>query len=265
MTNEDEEIYNNSYICWIWKQELDIDKVRDHCHVTGKFGGASHSKCNINLRLPKKLPIIFHNLQGYDRHITFKELNNFDVDIDVIPKGIDKYMSIIVNRHITFVDSLQLHNGSLDTLASNLNNEDFKHLTSEFGIAKLEILKRKKDAYPYEWVDSYEKFKYPSLPEEKYFYSSLKDGKRDRSNGHISDEQYQHLQNVWNIFNFNTFEDFHNHYLKKDMLLLAGAFEKFIFTCFKYYDLDPCDYFSAPGLSWDAMLKNDWSSVRKIK
>ena len=110
-------------------------------------------------------------------------------------------MSIIVNRYITLIDSLQSYNSSLDTLASNLEDSDFKHLTSEFGIDKLEILKRK-DAYPYEWVDSYEKFKHPSLPEKKHFYSSLKDGKRDRSNGHISDEQYQHLQNVWKKINF---------------------------------------------------------------
>ena len=54
MTNEDEEIYNNSHICWICKQELNTDKVRDHCHVMGKFRGGSHSKCNINLRLNKK-------------------------------------------------------------------------------------------------------------------------------------------------------------------------------------------------------------------
>ena len=168
MTNEDEEIYNNSQICWICKEELNTDKVRDHCHVTGKFRGAAHNKCNINLRLPKKLPIIFHNLQGYDGHIIFKELNNFNVDISVIPKGIDKYMSIIVNRHITFIDSLQFYNGSLDILASNLNNEDVKHLTSEFGMEKLEILKRK-DAYPYERVYSYEKHKYPSLPEKNTF------------------------------------------------------------------------------------------------
>ena len=214
MTNEDEEIYNNSQICWICKEELNTDKVRDHCHVTGKFRGAAHNKCNLKLRIPRKLPIIFHNLQEYDGHIIFKELNSFDVDISVIPKGIDKYMSIIVNRHITFIDSLQFYNDSLDTLASNLGDNDFEHLTSEFGIDKLEILKRK-DAYLFEWVDSYEKFKYPSLPEKKYFYSSLKDGKRDRSNGHICDEQYQHLQNVWKIFNFKIFEDFHNHYLKK--------------------------------------------------
>ena len=130
MTNEDEEIYNNSHICWICKQELNMDKVRDHCHVTGKFRSAAHKKCNINLRLPRKLPIIFHNLQGYDGHIIFKELNNFDVDIAVILKGIDKYMTVIVNRHITFIDSLQSYNGSLETLASDLKDEDFKHLTS---------------------------------------------------------------------------------------------------------------------------------------
>ena len=245
------------------QSRIKMDKLRDNCHVTGRFRGATHNKCNINLRLPKKLPIIFHNLQGYDGHLIFKELNNFNADIEVIPKGIDKYISIIVNRHITFIiDSLQFYNGSRDTLASNLKDEDFKHLTSEFRIDKLEILKRK-DAYLYEWVDSYEKFKHLSFPEKKYFYSSLKDGKRDKSNGHISDEQYQHLQNVWNIFNFDTFVDFHNHYSKKDVLL-ADVFEKFIFTCLKYYDLDPCHYFSVPGLSWDAMLKMTGVTLEKI-
>ena len=154
----------HTYAGYIKKNQT--HKVRDHCHVTGKFRGAAHSKCKLNLRIHRKLRIIFHNLQGYDGHIIFKELNNFNVDIAVISKGIDKYMSIIVNRHITFIDSLQFYNNSLDILASNLNNEDFKHLTSEFGIDKLEILKRK-DAYPYEWVDSYEKLKHPSLPDKK--------------------------------------------------------------------------------------------------
>ena len=63
-------------------------------------------------------------------------------------------MSITVNRNIAFIDSLQLYKGSLDTLASNLDEKDFKHSLSEFGINKFEILKRK-DAYPYEWVNSY--------------------------------------------------------------------------------------------------------------
>ena len=99
----------------------------------------------------KKTTNYFHNLQGYDGHLIFKELNNLNGNIEAISKVIHKYVSIIVNRHITFIDSLQFYNCSLNTLASNLKDEDFKHLNSEFGYDKLEILKRK-DAYPYEWV-----------------------------------------------------------------------------------------------------------------
>ena len=80
----------------------------------------------------------------------------------------------------------------------------------------------------------------------------------------ISDEQYLHLQNVWKEFNFNTFRDFHNHYLRKDVLLLVDVFEKFISTCLRYYGLDPCHYFSVPGLSWDAVLKMTKVELEKI-
>ena len=146
MANEDEEIENNPNICWKCKEELNTDKVKDHCHISGKFRGPAHNKCNINLRLPKKQPIIFHNLQGYNGHLRFKELNNFNVDIEVIPKTIDNYRNINnrTNRNITFTDSLQLYKGSLDTLASNLEDKDFKHLMSEFSAHKLEILKKKR-------------------------------------------------------------------------------------------------------------------------
>ena len=165
-------------------------------------------------------------------------------------------MSIIVNKNIIFLDSLQFCKASLDSLAENLEDSDFKHLMSEFSKNKLEILKRK-DAYPYEWVDSYKKFIYPRLPPKESFYSSIDDGKRGKGDGHISNNQYLHLKLVWKEFGFKTFRDFHNHYLKKDVLLLADVFEKFISTSLKYYNLDPCHYYSAPGLSWDAMLKND--------
>ena len=62
MTNEDEEIHNNSHICWICKEELNAGEEKDHCHVTGKFKGAAHKKWNLKLKIPKKLPIVFHNL-----------------------------------------------------------------------------------------------------------------------------------------------------------------------------------------------------------
>ena len=110
MTIEDENNYQNSKDCWICNEKLDKDKVRDQCHITGKYRGAAHSQCNSKLKIPKRLPIVFHNLEGYDGHIIFKELNNVDdIDIQVIPKTSEKYMSIIVNRNIVFLDSNQFY------------------------------------------------------------------------------------------------------------------------------------------------------------
>ena len=71
-------------------------------------------------------------------------------------------------------------------------------------------------------------------------------------------------EKIWNMFNIKNMGDYHDHYLKKDVLLLADVFEKFISTCIKYYELDPCHYFSSPGLSWDAMLKVTAIELEKI-
>ena len=264
MSEEDENNYKNSEIFWICNQKIIKNKVRDHCHITGKFKGPAHKECNSKLRITRKLPIIFHNLEGYDGHIIFKELNNFDnIDIQVIPKSSEKYMSIIINNNIVFINSLQFCKASLDTLAGNLQDSDFKHLLSEFAPDKLDLL-RKKDAYPYEWVDSYEKFLYPGLPPKECFYSSIDHGKRGKGNGYVSTSQYLHLKFVWKEFRFKVFKDFHNHYLKKDVLSLADVFEKFITTCLKYYNLDPTHSFSAPGLSWDAIQKMTKVELEKV-
>ena len=68
----------------------DDDKVRDRCHISG---GTAHWSCNINLQLTKKIPVIFHNLRGYDSHIIFCELNKFDVKIDVVTNRLEIYMA----------------------------------------------------------------------------------------------------------------------------------------------------------------------------
>ena len=95
--------------------------------------------------------------------------------------------------------------------------------------------------------------------DKKCFSSSVKDGTTgdngEKLNDHISDKDYLTYEKIWNEFNMKNMGDYHDHYLKKDALLLANAFEKFIDTCLKFYKLDPCHYFSSPGLSWDAMLK----------
>ena len=89
-------------ICWTCSEEWNTGKVREHCHITGKFRGAVQNQCNLKSKTPKKLPIIFHNLEVCDGHIIFKELKYFDVAIDVIPKTIEKYLSIIVNKKYYF-------------------------------------------------------------------------------------------------------------------------------------------------------------------
>ena len=98
-------------------------------------------------------------------------------------------MSFIIKKNIVFSDSLEFCNASFDDLAGNLEDEDFKHLMSEFPSDKLKLL-RKKDSYPYESVYSYTKFIYPRSPPKEAFYSTLDDGKRGKGIGHISNDQY---------------------------------------------------------------------------
>ena len=105
-------------------------------------------------------------------------------------------------------------------------------------------------------MDSFKRFNEEKLPDKEYFHSSVATGDNGKKlDGYISDEDYLTCKKIWNEFNMKNMGDYHDHYLKKDVLLLADVFEKFIDTCLKFYGLDPCHYFSSPGLSWDAMLK----------
>ena len=95
MTEEEEDLFQKSNSCWICKKRIDNDeeKARDHCHVAGKFSGAAHKNCNLNFQLTKNVPVIFHNLTGYDSHLIFNKLDKFDAKIKVIPKELEKYMA----------------------------------------------------------------------------------------------------------------------------------------------------------------------------
>ena len=100
------------------------------------------------------------------------------------------------------------------------------------------------------------------------FFSSTKKGKISddgkKSDGHISFKDYLTCEKIWDEFDIKDMGDYHDHYLKKDVLLLADVFEKFTETCLKFYGLDPCHYFSFPGLSWDAMLRMTGVKLEKI-
>ena len=177
-SDKEEHLFQQSNSCWICEKVIDNDeeKVRDHCHVTGKFRGAAHWSCNINLQLTKKVWVMFHNLRDYDSHLIFCELKNFDVKISVIPNGLEKYMVYFSNKNLVFIDSMQLMDFRVDKLVKNLSDEGFKYFVEEFCSTNLGPLKQNA-FYSYDYMNSFERFNEKNLPARKYFYSSTKDGK----------------------------------------------------------------------------------------
>ena len=167
-------------------------------------------------------------------------------------------MAFFLNKNLVFIDSMKFMNSSLEKLVKNLSDNDFKYLVEEFVSKTLELLKQKDD-YPYEYMDSFKRFGEEKLPDRECFSSSVKDGTTNDSgeisDGHISNEDCLTCKKNQNEFNMKNMGDYHDLYLKKDVLLLADVFEKFIDTDLKFYGFEPCHYFSYPGLSWDAMLK----------
>ena len=208
-----------------------------------------------------KIPVIFHNLRGYDSHFIMQEIgaivkNNTytnkkgekcQMNINAIPNNMEKYMAFMLGYHLTFIDSFQFMGFSLEKLVSNLPKETLKYTSQRFKGNKLDLMITK-GVYPYDYMDSFKKFEDTVLPRKYQFYSFLNDE-------HISDKDYKHAQNVWNTFKLTSMGDYHDLYLQSDILLLADVFENFRKTCLKYYKLDPCHYFTSPGLAWDAMLK----------
>ena len=249
MTAEEEEIFQLSNKCWICDKLLDLadEKVRGYCNISGKFRGAAHFSCNCNLKISKKVPVMFHNLRGYDSHLIINEISNFDEKVDVILNELEKYMAFKTNRNLVFIDSMQFMNFNLDSLVNDLVSGDFKYLSEEFSGKYLEVVKEK-GIYPYEYLNSFKRFDETELPSKDKFFSSVK-------NEGITEKGYEKAKNIWNTFGMKTLGEYYDLYLKTDVLLLCDVFEKFINTCLNYYGLDPCHYFSSPRLSFDAMLK----------
>ena len=196
-------------------------------------------------------------MRGYESHLIFCELDKFDVKISVIPNGLEKYVACLLGKNLVFIDSMKFVNSRLDKLVKSLSDEDFKYLVKEYGSENLELLKQE-GTYPYEYMNSFARFKEKKLPARKCLFSITKKGKIDDdgkiSDGHISIKDYLPCEKIWEKFDIKDVGDYHYHYLK-GVLLLADVLEKFIETCLKYYGLNPCHYFSSPGLNWDAMLK----------
>ena len=266
MTEDDEQHFktmDGCHVCGEKYTDKDVH-VRDHCHITGKFRGSAHQECNLKLRIKPenlKIPVIFHNLRGYDSHFIMQQIGEIakkhgytnkkgekqDLNINTIPNNMEKYMAFMLGNHLTFIDSFQFMSSSLDKLASNLPKDDLIYTSKAFKGKRLDVLS-KKGVYPCDFMDSFEKFNNRELPTKDQFYSILNDE-------HITDDEYIHAKEVWDTFYIKTMGDYHDLYLVSDVLLLTDVFENFRKTCMQYYKLDPCHYFTSPSLSWDTMLK----------
>ena len=201
MTEEDNTVYEKATQCHICDEVLNGDKVLDHDHLTGKYRGAAHNRCNLSYKIPKFIPTIMHNLSGYDAHLFIKQLGVSEGKIDCIPNNEEKYISfkkeikvdefvnkkgktININKELRFIDSFKFMTSSLDQLVGNLEKDQFKNLGDHFEGEQLELMQRK-GVYSYDYVNSLERLNETSLPLKEEFYNKL-------NNTDISDEDYQY-------------------------------------------------------------------------
>ena len=249
-----EQAFQKATFCSICKQPLFEKRVRDHDHVTGDYRGAAHPHCNLNYRQSRTIPVIFHNLKNYDAHHIMQHMGKFnDHTIDVIATTLEKYIGFKIQKkectiQLMFLDSFQHLPTSLEKLVNNLDEAQFHILKSQFPSSTDFSLLTRKGVYPYDYFTCLNKFEESVLPPPAAFHNSL-------TNEDISLEDYQHAENVWKTFNMKTLGEYHDLYLKTDVLLLADVFENYRQLCLQYYDIDSAHTFTSPSLSWQACLK----------
>ena len=193
-----------------------------------------------------KIPVIFHNLKGYDSHLiieklgeiikktdelieekventnrycnytgnnglrqyTIKKIHERKVDINAIAANTEKCITLGIGKHLSFIDSFQFMSQSLAKLASNLLDDKYIYTSKVFQGEKLTLMKEK-GVYPYDYMDNFEKFKESKLPSKKDFYSLLMDED-------ISEREYRHAQKVWKTFRIKNMGQYHNYFISQE-------------------------------------------------
>jgi hypothetical protein len=209
------------------------------------------------------IPVIFHNLKNYDAHHIMRFFDSRVIEkyhqstgensrdnVPIIALNLERFVSFEF-LYMRFIDSLQFLSSSLEQLVCSLAAScetpfsKFTHTRQHMGDNKLLFAKGQ---FPYEYFNSLERFNETCLPPKEKFYSNM-------SMSEISDDDYARAQDVWKTFNCKTFKDYHDIYLKTDVLLLADVFENFRTTAMAYYSLDPAHYLTLPSFSFDSCLK----------
>ena len=249
--------YNSASFCYLCEKEFcEKDrKVKDHCHLTGIYRGAAHTSCNLRFQLPKKIPLLIHNSKGYDSHFIISNIDNkLFKKCEIIPKNSQQMLSFSLDN-IQFLDSYQFTKESLFQMVKNLNDSKFefpimsKIFADQIGESEQKkALLMRKGIFCYDYFDDISKFAEKCLPPKKEFYSSL-------NFQEISDADYIHAQKVWKNFDIKNFGQYHDLYLILDTVLLADAFQEFRKVIHREYGLDPCHFYTTPGLAWSACMK----------
>ncbi|XP_071581468.1 uncharacterized protein [Temnothorax nylanderi] len=224
-------------------------RVRDHCHLNGRYRGPAHFRCNLNYRNVYVIPVFFHNLSGYNAHFIIEKIaNDFEGGVELLPFTKENYISFsktvketqtdgMWNRlvKLRFVDSYKFLAASIETLASYLDKNKLRITRSEYADLSTEDLNllTRKEVFPYEYVDSADKLRETELPPREIFYSSLTDET-------ASESDYEHATRVWRRFRVRDLGEYSDLYLKTDRV--TGWIPRIIIRCRGMY-------------TWDAMLK----------
>ena len=268
LTVEQQTAFNQAKSCHICEKDFNVEdeRVRDHSHLSGSFVAAAHSVCNLNYKIPGFIPIFFHNMTGFDSHLFIKELALNKESLNVIAQNKERYISF--TKHILvdtikdretneekkvflkmrFLDSFRFMASGLDALSRNLKDDQFREVKKYFPREDEFQLIRQKGVFPYSHVDSFLKLDDTKLPSIDGFYNDLRKEA-------IKQDDYQRAHDVWNLFKCATLGQYSDIYLKSDVLILADVFENFRDVCLATYDLDPCQFLTAPSLSFCAALK----------
>ena len=262
MTDNDNKKYKNAKICHICEKSLIVNKnrdaVRDHCHITGKYRGAAHNECNFKLKVSPfliQIPVVFHNLKGYDSHLIMQEISKIQENDEsekikgynmykrsCISNNTEKYISFNLGN-LRFIGSVQFLLSSLDKLVSANDPKDFiitkKYEQDE---TKRNLLFRK-GVYPYEYMDSWERFEETSLPSIDKFYSKLNDSG-------ITEDDYSHALKIWENLNVKILAIITTYIVEQMyyyLLMFLKISEKNAY--YIIYKLDPAHYFTSPRMS----------------
>ena len=294
LTKKEEENYNNQNVCYICKKEFDksdkkYHKVRDHCHYTGKYRGAAHNICNLRYKIPKEIPIVFHNGSTYDYHFIINELvKEFDGNFECLGENTEKYITFSVpikkkieNKDIEitykmkFIDSFRFMATSLSKLVDNLTEDIHrdKCINCKSDLSYMKVMDETLIFRCFNCKKNYEKeinkklierfastYKFCNndlnkfvmlLRKGVYSYEYMDGWDKFNETSISSKESFYSNLTMENISetDYRHASDYDDLYVQSETLLLADVFENFRKACIKTYELDPVHFISLQGLA----------------